>query len=54
MMAPYRMAYHWWLRVQGRWLDHFLGMAQPMRAEIAELMRVPEAKITIIEDPSLE
>ena len=54
MMAPYRMAYHWWLRVQGRWLDHFVGMAQPMRAEIAELMRVPEAKITIIEDPSLE
>jgi glycosyltransferase involved in cell wall biosynthesis len=35
-------------------LDHFVGMAQPMRAEIAELMRVPDARITIIEDPSLE
>jgi len=54
MILPYRKAYHWWLRVQGRWLDHFVGMAQPMRAEIAELMQVPDEKITIIEDPSLE
>ncbi|MBN8484652.1 MAG: glycosyltransferase [Sphingomonadales bacterium] len=53
MIAPYRAAYHWWLRLQGRRLDHFVGMAQPMRAEIAELMRVPDEKITIIEDPSL-
>ncbi|MFN3516747.1 MAG: glycosyltransferase [Novosphingobium sp.] len=53
MIAPYRAAYHWWLRVQGRMLDHFIGMAQPMRAEIAGLMRVPDEKITIIEDPSL-
>lgn len=53
MIWPYRKAYHWWLRVQGRMLDHFVGMAQPMRAEIAELMRVPDARITIIEDPSL-
>lgn len=54
MIAPYRMAYHWWLRVQGRMLDHFVGMAQPMRAEIAELMQVSDDRITIIEDPSLE
>ena len=54
MIAPYRAAYHWWLRVQGRRLDHCVGMAQPMRAEIAELMRVPDHRITIIEDPSLQ
>ncbi|MEQ1494218.1 MAG: glycosyltransferase [Novosphingobium sp.] len=54
MIAPYRAAYHWWLRVQGRMLDHFVGMAEPMRAEIARLMRVPDERITIIEDPSLE
>jgi len=54
MIWPYRKTYHWWLRVQGRMLDHFVGMAQPMRAEIAELMRVPDDRITIIEDPSLE
>ena len=54
MIAPYRAAYHWWLRVQGRRLDHFVGMAEPMRAEIAELLRVPDERIAIIEDPSLE
>lgn len=54
MIAPYRAAYHWWLRLQGRMLDHCVGMAQPMRAEIAALMQVPDHKITIIEDPSLE
>ncbi len=54
MIAPYRAAYHWWLRMQGRWLDHFVGMAQPMRSEIAQLMRVADDGITIIEDPSLQ
>ncbi len=54
MIAPYRAAYHWWLRLQGRWLDHFVGMAQPMRAEIAQLMQVADDRITIIEDPSLQ
>lgn len=53
MIAPYRAAYHWWLRVQGRRLDHFVGMARPMRDEIAQLMRVADDRITIIEDPSL-
>ena len=52
--APARAAYRWWLRMQGRWLDHFVGMAAPMRAEIAEALRVADARITIIEDPSLE
>ena len=51
--APARWFYHRWLRVQGRWLDHFVGMAAPMRAEIAEAMRVPDQRITIIEDPAL-
>ena len=54
MLLPYRAAYHWWLRLQGRWLDHFVGMAQPMRAEIAQLMQVADDRITIIEDPSLQ
>lgn len=54
MIAPYRAAYHWWLRVQGRRLDHFIGMAQPMREEIARFMQVSPDRITIIEDPSLE
>ena len=52
--APARWFYRHWLRIQGRWLDRFVGMAAPMRAEIAEAMRVPDARIAIIEDPSLE
>ena len=52
--APARWLYRGWLRVQGRWLDHFVGMAAPMRTEIAEAMRVGDQRITIIEDPALE
>ena len=52
--AAARWFYRVWLRVQGRWLDHFVGMAAPMRAEIAEAMRVSDQRITIIEDPALE
>ena len=52
--APVRWGYRQWLRVQGRWLDHFVGMAAPMQAEIAAAMGVGNARITIIEDPALE
>lgn len=52
--APARWAYHLWLRVQGRMLDHFVGMAAPMRQEIAVLAGIDDARISIIEDPSLE
>lgn len=51
--APARWAYHRWLRIQGRLLDHFVGMAGPMRAEIAEAIGAADSRITIIEDPSL-
>lgn len=51
--APARWAYHRWLRIQGRLLDHFVGMAGPMRGEIAHAVGVADARITIIEDPSL-
>ena len=52
--APARWSYRVWLRVQGRWIDHFVGMATPMRVEIAEAMRVSDQRISIIEDPALE
>lgn len=50
---PARWFYHLWLRIQGRLIDHFVGMAAPMRREIADLARVEDSRITIIEDPSL-
>jgi glycosyltransferase involved in cell wall biosynthesis len=46
---PYRL----WLRVQGRFLDHLIGMEHPMAGEIRDAMRISEDRITIIPDPAL-
>ncbi|WP_295530504.1 glycosyltransferase [Novosphingobium sp. Chol11] len=54
MSAPMRAAYRVWLRVQGRMLDRLVGMAPPMREEIAALMRAAPERIAIIDDPSLD
>jgi glycosyltransferase involved in cell wall biosynthesis len=51
---PIRSLYRAWLRIQGRMLNRIIGMAQPMRAEIAELMRARADHIAIINDPSLD
>lgn len=51
--APVRLLYRLWCRVQGRLIDHFIGLAPAMRAEIAHAMRVSPDRITIIDDPAL-
>lgn len=51
--APARPFYRLWLRIQGRMLDRLVGMAPPMREEIAGLMRAEDAQIAVIDDPSL-
>ena len=48
-----RFFYHRWLRIQGRYIDHFVGMAPAMRAEIAHYTGVPQSRISIIEDPAV-
>lgn len=48
-----RVFYHRWLKIQGRLIDHFVGMAPAMAQEIAEGMRVGRDRITIINDPVL-
>ena len=48
-----RWFYRAWLRVQGRWIDHFVGLAPAMRDEIAGLIGVSHDRITVIEDPAL-
>ena len=53
MPFPIRWAYRIWLRVQGRCIDRFVGLAEPQRAEIAKALRVPAARIDIVEDPAL-
>ena len=51
--APERLAYRWWLRVQGRMIDHFVGMATPMAAEITAAMAIASDRVTIVNDPAL-
>ena len=51
--APARPFYRAWLRIQGRMIDRLVGMAPPMREEIAGLMRAPQQHIAVIDDPSL-
>lgn len=53
-MSPVlRWWYRRWLKLQGRHIDRFVGMAPAMRGEIASLIGVPASRISIIEDPAL-
>lgn len=53
MPGWWRWAYRQWLRVQGRFIDHFVGMENPMAGEIAEGLGVAADRVTIIPDPAL-
>lgn len=53
MSAPMRLAYRLWLRVQGRYIDHFVGLAPAMRDEIAQYIGASPDRISIIEDPAV-
>ncbi|MBX9884977.1 MAG: glycosyltransferase, partial [Novosphingobium sp.] len=53
MPAAARPFYRRWLQIQGRMLDRLVGMAPPMREEIGTLMRAEDARIAVIDDPSL-
>jgi glycosyltransferase involved in cell wall biosynthesis len=48
-----RWFYHRWLRIQGRVVDHATGLAEPMRAEISDFLRLPADRIHIVDDPAL-
>ncbi len=52
--VPVRWIYRQWLRIQGRYIDHFTGLAEPMRAEIIDGMRVPPERVSIVDDPALD
>lgn len=50
---PARQAYRAWVRIQ-RWaFDRIVGMAEPMRAELAEAFAIDPAAIEIVPDPAL-
>lgn len=53
MAAPLRGFYRLWLRIQGRYIDHFVAMAPAMQGEIAERTGAPLDRISVIPDPAL-
>ena len=53
MPALFRGVYGKWLKIQGRSLDVLVGMAEPMRQEIAVAMGAPDERIAIVNDPAL-
>lgn len=53
MIPPVRLLYRGWLWVQGRFIDHFVGMEQPMAQEIGAAMGIASHRIAIIPDPAL-
>lgn len=53
MAWPVRMAYRLWLRIQGRFIDHFVAMAPGLEREIEALVRPAGKAISIIPDPAL-
>lgn len=53
MNPALRFGYHRWLRIQGRFIDHFVGMAPAMGPEIAGATRIERDRIAIINDPVL-
>jgi glycosyltransferase involved in cell wall biosynthesis len=50
---PVRWLYHCWLRIQAHHIDRFVGMALPMRAEIAGATGLAADRISIVDDPAL-
>jgi glycosyltransferase involved in cell wall biosynthesis len=51
--VPMRWAYHRWLRVQAPVFDAIIAMAEPARAEVENVMRVPPARVVVINNASL-
>lgn len=54
MIAPVRWLYRRWLHLHGHFIDQFVGMEEPMAAEIGEAIPAAIGRITIIPDPALE
>jgi glycosyltransferase involved in cell wall biosynthesis len=49
-----RAAFGLWLRLHGRFIERFVGMAEPMREEIERCLGVDRERIEIIADPALK
>lgn len=52
--APVQAVYRVWLRIQGKLLDRFVALAEPMRPQLIEELRVPAGRVVAIPDPALD
>ncbi|HTI67199.1 MAG TPA: glycosyltransferase [Caulobacteraceae bacterium] len=50
---PMRWLYGLWLRVQTLFIDRFVGLAEGMRAELSQALKIADERIDIIDDPAL-
>ena len=52
---PYagQLLYRIWLKIQARLIDHFVAMAESLRAEIHTQMGVSKDRISVISDPAI-
>lgn len=53
LIGPARWAYARWLKLQGRMIDKFVGIAAPMAAEIGHGMAISSSRVAIINDPAI-
>jgi glycosyltransferase involved in cell wall biosynthesis len=51
--APMQALYRVWVRMQGRYLDHFVALAEPMLPQIVRELGVVPARAQAIPDPAL-
>ena len=51
--APAQGLYRLWLRAQGRTLERFVALAEPMRAQLVAELSVPPERVSGIPDPAL-
>ncbi|WP_242181838.1 glycosyltransferase [Sphingomonas sp. CARO-RG-8B-R24-01] len=48
-----RAAYRQWLRIQGRFVDQFVGMAEANRPELTAAFGVTDDRVSIVHDPAV-
>ena len=48
-----RVLYRQWLRIQGKLLDHFVALGDPMKPEIVRELGIAADRVTTIPDPAL-
>lgn len=53
MPVPLRACYTMWLRIQGRAIDHFAVLSEPMARETVTRLRIDPARVHVVPNPVL-